>query len=109
MFCGYKTFFCKFGRAVLRVAVAVAVVAVIALAPVAALALAKKASLLLTYSDFMFKGIKLGHIIGLPLKLKAGLIGGLYFGIKAAEKGWDKDWQGWPEEFALGVYAKAES
>jgi len=20
-----------------------------------------------------------------------------------------KDWQGWPEEFALGVYAKAES
>ena len=69
MFCGYKTFFCKFGRAVLRVAVAVAVVAVIAFAPVAALALAKKASLLLTYSDFMFKGIKLGHIIGLPLKL----------------------------------------
>jgi hypothetical protein len=42
-------------------------------------------------------------------KLKAGLIGGLYFGIKNAEKGWEKDWQGWPEEFALGVYAKAES
>jgi len=42
-------------------------------------------------------------------KLKAGLIGGLYFGIKNAEKGWEKDWKGWPEEFALGVYAKAES
>jgi hypothetical protein len=40
---------------------------------------------------------------------KAGLIGGLYFGIKNAEKGWEKDWQGWPEEFALGVYAKSES
>jgi hypothetical protein len=40
---------------------------------------------------------------------KAGLIGGLYFGIKNAEKGWEKDWKGWPEEFALGVYAKAES
>jgi hypothetical protein len=44
MFCGNKTFFCKFGRAVLRVAVAVAVVAVIAVAPVAAIALAKKLS-----------------------------------------------------------------
>jgi len=35
-------------------------------------------------------------------KLKAGLIGGLYFGIKNAEKGWEKDWKGWPEEFAQG-------
>jgi hypothetical protein len=109
MFCGYKTFFCKFGRAVLRVAVAVAVVAVIAVAPVAAIALAKKAYFLLYYNKVMFKGVELGKIIGIPAKLKAGLIGGLYFGIKAAEKGWDKDWQGWPEEFALGVYAKAES
>ena len=112
MFCGYKTFFCKFGRAVLRVVVAVAVVAAIATIPIGAIALASTAAkfkFLAVWSKFMFKGIELGKIIGISAKLKAGLIGGLYFGIKNAEKGWEKDWRGWPEEFTLGVYAKAES
>jgi hypothetical protein len=109
---GCNNFFCKIGRALIRVEVAVAVVAAIATIPIGAIALASTAAkfkFLAVWSKFMFKGIELGKIIGISAKLKAGLIGGLYFGIKNAEKGWEKDWRGWPEEFTLGVYAKAES
>lgn len=102
-------FFCKTGRAVLRVAVAVVAVAVVAVVPVAVIAIAKKASFILAYKTFMLKGYSIGTIMGIPAKLKAGLIGGLYFGVKAAEKGWDKDWKGWPNEFTLGFYVKNES
>jgi hypothetical protein len=38
----------------------------------------------------MLGGVTIGNTIGLPAKLKTGLIGGLYFGIKNAEKGWEK-------------------
>lgn len=100
--------FCKIGRAVLRVAVAVVTVATIAVVPVSAIAIAKKASFILAYKTFMLKGYSIGTVLGIPAKLKAGLIGGLYFGIKSAEKGWDKDWKGWPYEFTLGLYVKSE-
>lgn len=101
-------FFCKLGRAVLRVAVAVVTVAAVAVVPVSAIAIAKKASFILSYKTFMLKGYSIGTVMGIPAKLKAGLLGGLYFGVKSAEKGWDKDWKGWPYEFTLGLYVKSE-